>query len=89
MKIRLSIRHSVCLVWVLLALHAAAQMTVTNTGTGGSSGIQMTDGSGISASTTQVSIWADQGTSRGILNNGGFASVGPLPIAVWAMHVQR
>jgi hypothetical protein len=67
----------------MLALHAAAQMTVTNTGTGGSSGIQMTNGSMVSASGSQVSIWADQGTSRGILNNGGFASVGPLPIAVW------
>jgi hypothetical protein len=66
-----------------LAGTLAAQMTVSNTGTGGASGIQMTNGTSVSASSTQVSIWADTSTTRGKINNGGFNGGGALPIATW------
>lgn len=70
-----------CLFAITAALNA--QVTISNTGGSGSSGILMTNGSSVATSGSQVSIWADSGTTRGILNNGGFASAGAVPIAVW------
>jgi hypothetical protein len=61
----------------------AAQVTINNTGSSGSSGIQMNNGTSISASSTQVSIFADTSTTRGKINNGGFNGGGALPIATW------
>lgn len=68
---------------LFVAPRLTAQVTITNTGNTGSSGIQMSNGSSVSASSSQVSIFADSGTTRGKINNGGFNGGGALPIATW------
>jgi hypothetical protein len=66
-----------------LAGALTGQVTINNTGSSGSSGIQMNNGASISASSTQVSIWADSSSTRAKINNGGFNGGGALPIATW------
>jgi hypothetical protein len=76
------------LLWIAAFCHGmagelAGQVTINNTGTSGSSGIQMNNGGAISASSTQVSIFADTSSTRGKINNGGFNGGGALLIATW------
>ena len=84
------VNRSVVLVVALMAGTSGAiwaQVTITNTGQTGSSGILMTNGTAVGPSNAQVSIFADSGTARGEINNGGFNGGGPLPIRHVALHV--
>jgi hypothetical protein len=58
--------------WLYLGMAdlLAAQVTISNTGNTGSSGVLMTNGSQIATTTGQVSIWADSSSGRGKITNG-------------------
>lgn len=78
LPLRVASLLSLACLWLVSSL--AAQVTVN--GAGGANGIQMTQGTALGASGTQVSIFAMAGSvQRGEINNGGGA--GPQLIAIW------
>lgn len=68
------------LISTLAEVRATAQVTISNTGSAGSSGMLMTEGAAISTASGQDSIFADSSSHRiKLINNGGSAQ----PLSIW------